>query len=57
MTIEETFNDFIGLVIEGIGSDTDDQLFIELSDGSEIEIMINEDGFLEVNYYKGFLDA
>jgi len=57
MTIEETFNDFIGLVIEGIGSDTNDQLFIELSDGSEIEIMINEDGFLEVNYYKGFLDA
>ena len=57
MTIEETFNDFIGLVIEGIGSDTDDQLFIELSDGSEKEIMINEDGYLEVNYYKGFLDA
>jgi len=57
MTIEETFNDLIGLVIEGIGSDTNDQLFIELSDGSEIEIMINEDGFLEVNYYKGFLDA
>jgi hypothetical protein len=57
MTIEDTFNDLIGLVIEGIGSDTNDQLFIELSDGSEIEIMINEDGFLEVNYYKGFLDA
>jgi hypothetical protein len=57
MTIEETFNDLIGLVIEGIGSDTNDQLFIELSDGSEIEILIREDGFLEVNYYKGFLDA
>jgi hypothetical protein len=57
MTIEETFNDLIGLVIEGIGSDTNDQLFIELSDGSEIEILISEDGFLEVNYYKGFLDA
>ncbi len=57
MTIEETFNDLIGLVIEGIGSDTNDQLFIELSDGSEIEILISENGFLEVNYYKGFLDA
>jgi len=57
MTIEDTFNDLIGLVIEGIGSDTNDQLFIELSDGSEIEILISEDGFLEVNYYKGFLDA
>jgi hypothetical protein len=57
MTIEETFDMLIGLTIDGFGSDGDDQFFIGLSDGSEIEILISEDGYLEVNYYKGFLDA
>jgi hypothetical protein len=57
MTIEETFDMLIGLTIEGIGSDIGNQIFIEFSDGSEIEILISEDGYLEVNYYKGFLDA
>lgn len=57
MTIEHSFEDMIGLVIEGFGSDSENQIFIELSDGSEIEVLINDDGYLEVNYYKGFLDA
>lgn len=57
MTIEHSFEDMIGLTIEGFGSDGENQIFIELSDGSEIEVLINDDGYLEVNYYKGFLDA
>jgi len=47
----------LGLEIEGYGSDGDNQFFIALSDGSELEFMINEDGDLEVNMYAGFLDA
>ena len=54
---EEAFESILGLVIEGFGSDGDDHFFIELSDGSEIEFMTDELGQLEVNYYKGFLDA
>ena len=57
MTTEHSFEDMIGLAIEGFGSDGENQIFIELSDGSEIEVLINDDGYLEVNYYKGFLDA
>ena len=53
----DAFDDILGLEIEGFGSDGVDHLFIELSDGSEIEFMLNEVGDLEVNYYKGFLDA
>ena len=54
---EDVFQNILGLTIEGFGSDGDDHFFIELSDGSEIEFMLNEVGDLEVNYYKGFLDA
>ena len=57
MTTEHSFEDLIGLKVEGFGSDIENQIFIEFSDGSELEVMINDDGYLKVNYYKGFLDA
>ena len=47
---EEAFESILGLVIEGFGSDGDDHIFIELSDGSEMELMTEELGQLEVNY-------
>lgn len=53
----DAFDNILGLEIEGFGSDGDDHFFFELSDGSEIEFMLNDLGELEVNYYKGFLDA
>lgn len=54
---EDAFDTMLGLQIEGFGSDGDSQFFIELDDGSELEFTVNEYGELEVNYYKGFLDA
>ena len=57
MTSDEIFEGMLGLVVEGFGSDADDQFFIELSDGSEIEFLVDDLGGLQINYYKGFLDA
>lgn len=57
MTIKHSFEDLIGLTVEGIGSDIRNQIFIEFSDGSELEVLVNEDGDLEVNYYRSVLDA
>jgi len=50
-------SDALGLTIEGIGSDGDNQFFFELSDGSEIEFVVNDDGDLEMFLYSGFLDS
>lgn len=50
-------SDALGLTIEGIGSDGDNQFFIELSDGSEIEFVVNDEGDLEMFLYSGFLDS
>jgi hypothetical protein len=57
MTTEHSFEDLIGLTVEGIGSDIGNQIFIEFSDGSELEVLVNEDGDLEINYYRSVLDA
>lgn len=50
-------SDALGLTIEGISSDGDNQFFIELSDGSEIEFIVNDEGDLEMFLYSGYLDS
>lgn len=57
MTIEGSFGNLIGLMIEGFGSDGDNHFFIELSDGSEVEFFINEENNLEIIFYAGYLDS
>lgn len=50
-------SDALGLTIEGIGSDGDNQFFIELSDGSELEFVISDNGELQLFLYSGYLDS
>ena len=35
----------------------DNHFFLELDDGSELEFIVNDEGDLEIAYYKGFLDS
>jgi len=53
----DEFDSILGLEIDGFGSDGDNNFFIELANGAEIEFIVNENGELEINFYKGFLDA
>ena len=49
--------DMLGLTIEGLGSDADGQFYLELSDGTEVEFIVNDEGELEVFLYSGYLDS
>ena len=49
--------DMLGLTIEGLGSDADGQFYLELSDGTEVEFIVNDEGDLEVFLYSGYLDS
>lgn len=49
--------DMLGLTIEGLGSDADGQFYLELSDGTEVEFVVNDEGELEVFLYSGYLDS
>jgi len=51
------FDGLLGLTIEALGSDGDNQFYLELSDGTEIEFVVNDEGDLEVFFYAGYLDS
>lgn len=51
------FDGLLGLTIEALGSDADGQFYLELSDGTEVEFVVNDEGELEVFLYSGYLDS